>query len=156
VENILVGKDVSVCIGFCTSAAVKRIGRKGVVADIREMRYNGAISCSGVSAEPGCVAGCRGSVRTGIGKRSTCVVLSSRSSRNEQGLLGGVAAIKSSTFHEGTACHCQLPRNFCSMRIHISEESRYRRVGVDNIEGFPREDIVTSCSRGSKVVRITN
>ena len=42
------------------------------------------------------------------------------------------------------------------MRVHIGEESRYRRVGVDNIEGFPRLDIVTRRSRGSKVVRITN
>ena len=57
-ENLLRGIDISIRRGSCTSAAVKRIGRKGVVVDIREMRYNGVISCSGVSAEPGCVMGC--------------------------------------------------------------------------------------------------
>jgi hypothetical protein len=155
VENLLVGIDESVYIGFFTTA-VKHVGRKVVAFDIREMRYNGAVSRSGVGAEPGCVTRCRGSVRTGIGRRITGVGLSGRNSRIDQALLGGGAAIIRGTFHEGTACHRKLPRNFCSMRIHISEESRYRRVRVDNIEGFPRVDIVTRRSRGSKVVRITN
>jgi len=43
------------------------------------------------------------------------------------------------------------------MRISLGEESRYRRVGVNNVEGIPREDIaLTRCSRGSKVVRLGN
>ena len=120
------------------------------------MRYNGAVSLSGVDAEPSFVTRCRGILRTGIGKRITGKDLSGRNSRIDQALLVGGAAIIRGTFHEGTTCHRKFPRNFCSMRIHISEESRYRRVRVDNIEGFPRVDIVTRQSRGSKVVRITN
>lgn len=42
------------------------------------------------------------------------------------------------------------------MRVSFGEESRYCRVGVNNVEGIPREDIVTRCSRGSEVVRLGN
>ena len=154
-ENLLVGIDESVHIGFCTSA-VKLIGRKVAVFDIREMRYNGAVSRSGVGAEPGCVTRCRGSVRTGIGKRSTCVVLSILCSSKEQALLGSGAAIKSGTFHEGRTRYCQLPRNFCGMGTSVGVESRYRGVGVDNVEGVFCIDIIARCSRYSKVVRMSD
>ena len=88
-----------------------------------------------------------------MGKRTSCIVLS-QSSRNEQALLGGAAAIISSTLHEGTRATASFPE--ISMRVHIGEESRYRGVGVDNIESIPRVDIVICRSRSSEVVCMTN
>ena len=94
-------------------------------------------------------------MRIGVVRRTNCVLLSNWTNKFKHVLLRRGAAIVNHAFHEGREYYCQLFR----MLVRYDSASARRIdtvVTIDDIEGIARVDIATCCSRGSKVLRMSD